>query len=308
MLTTVTAQNSDNPSTEPTTRGVGGTLDSTREALQTLELMERGLTPAGNDVDLDFDLNNPELPQSSDAGPQTATSGSDSESRKLQREQWERENWLVAAMYKQSDETESAKRDESPDSGTFQPNTNQWLVTALAAQETAEANAAAEQADDIGEVDPANQVANPFAPFLESWMKTDDLALLRDFGAMEPAQNESLSTEVLGDRHALELTSRDSFGDTSAAAATPDTNPYLATFDVELDDTPALGPALQLPQVRTRAPTVNLAPTGVLFGSTPANVPSAPITPPEENAERDSRGWKPPEQTDKKYFPRLNRF
>ena len=310
-------------------------VSDTRLGLETIELLRKGINPAGaqtNSLTPEQLLVAPEpLNATSVIEPPENKDRDESTLRDLRRQQWRSENWLVEGMRRSElaeNEADLAEDNLRSQNGSASPaedtsararvesgSSNEWLALAVETQRETESEA---RGDDVSAPD---QVvgSNPLGDFMAGWLSGDSRVMLASTTEGSPGTSRSPATRAADDRrfdelslaHIREPESRikGALPATEVMGGGSGLNPFLAFTDAEVGSDPrAMQAALDLPApdapIQDRAFQLS---TIIPTEATPA--PGNPtIAPAERLDEKPSEPWRPPPRDDEKYFPRLKRF
>lgn len=282
-------------------------VEDTRESLQDLELMAKGISrdqSSGSAIDLNLS----EGLQSSDRGNFPVSQGNLSKeemSRTERKKEWAHRNWLLAGLQKQSESEEEGA--EETDSGqgfsSTKDETEFWLEAAVNSQADGESEVDRERS--LAEQEITRQSAiNPLDDFLTQWIAPSELDRLNLAKSAESGitQFEPDLTKISGlpDRIDSGPSSLQGVSKTDITAV----NPYLDDWEQSTGTNPLLDLSLsgREPVARSTAGSS----TGV--SALPIPSPRAQSTPATDASNKNNEAWKPPARTDEKYFPRLKRF
>lgn len=277
-------------------------LERTLSGVGEIELLKKGLATEDTGTTQDFvptvSGETQILPGKLHVNPGTE------DSQEEQAKQWKSQNWLLAGMQAlESDEEDSGSAAGDPTAA--RPGaTELWLEAAMAVHDesTTRATRSAKQEKGVQQDEP--EVANPLNDFMADWLSTEDLA--RHALQNKPGiAGESFSRDVGG---AARFPTEANIHRAARNAAPqqwerstvePPPNPFLGGL---------VGPTALLPATEhlTALPDRDSRPT-----LAPPTVEPPPMTrspSPSPAAEPPRTPWKPPPDTDEKYFPRLKRF
>lgn len=318
--------------------------EQTREGLQNLQLLQRGLVEGdtGATGKMSGVAPSPTLDHSSDGGlPQPVISEEARQTRENARREWAERNWLIDGMRKAGrpatggSPPETAGPDplfavdqraaDSPEAragAALQPGgADYWLALAVRAQEQIEHDAAAGEGPPNSpfETDRAGGAAspgpNPLAAFMSKWTRANAEGaadLTRPDATRAPMAgpstlNDSTQSLLFGLEPGAGTTMRPAGMDPSRGQTT---NPFLAAAPARDDRNPSAAPGdwpVESAVGWSAPPVVDRRPNSA-SAAPAAPLPSTATANESSAPTQAAEAWRPPVRDDEKYFPRLKRF
>jgi|GEM_PF-3219167 len=290
-------------------------VDETRESLQDLDLMSKGISrvqSSGSAIDLN-------LSEGLQSGEQVrfpisrSNLGENDSNRSQRKMEWAQRNWLLAGWQSQleSESAETGAGDgveaEKDSAGQIRSGTNDetefWLEASVNMPGGRESEMDRDPSSTDQEIERQSAV-NPLDDFLAQWIAPSELDRLNLAKRAESGatQFEPDSSNIPGLPERIERGGRSMRS--LSKAETPAPNPYLDGWAQSSGSTalPHLGSLGRETVVRPAA--------GASIGVGASLIPSPELrSPPATDASNENyERWKPPARTDEEYFPRLKRF